>query len=297
MHKHRALTGFLCRNWERNSKYLNCVCSNCDVSLFLGALPFELRRRITKSKISSVTHLFHAKLQYFLERNIVELSEMTDDKKYDLSDLGGLFDTKCVLFARGGNKSKKNPWSGAIGFVCKMSFPEIDLDYALKLFYQDVPVWGRCNHGPLFEIPTAFAAGHAEPRDNNRVYLASLSGVPYLMSRWAGDDVDTKGARKNKNQIFITATREETPRNRRNGQRIDWGETYLCDYGAMSYRARKMFRQIMACDGKAFGSSCDMARDGIAKKDVEHAMRVADLTAYFEDNFAVQNFLVDFLQR
>ncbi len=303
MLKHRALTGFVSRKWDRNPNYLKHIFISCDVSRFFGALPFELCQRVPKSKIAYVTNLFHIKLQCFLREYFAEMSEMATAKVYDLTDLGNMFDTKCILFARGGSRSAENPWSGGIGFVCKMSFPEINLDYALKLYYMDLAYymgfasWSCGNHGPLFEIPTAFAAGRAEPRDNNRVYIASLSVVPYLLSKWAGDEIEDNGARENKNQIFVTATHEDEARNRRKGQRIDWGETYLSDYGAMSYRGRKMFRQIMACDERAFSKSCDVAKDGIAKKDLERAMRVADLIAYFDNNVVVQNFLCKFKQR
>jgi hypothetical protein len=169
-------------------------------------------------------------------------------------------------------------------------------DYALKLFYKNRPKWIEYDHGVCFEVATAFAANKAEPKDNNPIYMASLISEKYMLSAWAGEEDGIK-ERENKNTIFITSPHETSPRNLRAGRRIDWGETYLTDYGAMSYRARKIFRQIMACDGVALRKSCDIACDGIAKKELERALRVADLTAYFEHNIAVQNFLSDFLQR
>ena len=295
--KHRALTGFLRKNWKRDPLCLQQIISTCDVSTRLGALPNALRERVDKSRVSEVTDEFHVNLQYFLYKNILELTKLNQDRVYDLPELGNLFNTKCELFARGINMYGINPWSGGFGFVCKMSFPEINVHYALKLYYAEGPLVRCRDHGPLFEIPTAFAAGHAEPRDNNRVYMGTLTGEPYLLSDWAGDKVDKIAPRKNENIIFVTSFNEDEERNRRAGRRIDWGETFLSEYGEMSYPARKVFRQVMACDEEGLKKSCVMARGAFARRDVENAMHLAELTANYDDNFSVQNFLESFRQR
>ena len=65
----------------------------------------------------------------------------------------------------------------------------------------------------------------------------------------------------------------------------------------MSYPARKVFRQVMACDEEGLKKSCVMARGAFARRDVENAMHLAELTANYDDNFSVQNFLESFRQR
>ena len=295
--KHVALTGYVRRNWNRNPQKLQQIISDCDVSGELGALPPQLRARVPKAHLSQVTAEFRAELEYFLMKNIFELGELDSDRVYDLKQIGNLFGTKCALTARGINVYGVNPWSGAVGYVCKLSFPEINAHYALKLYHINGPIWGERDHGAWFEVATAFAANKAEARDNNRVYMASLSNEPYLLSQWAGDKEDKIEVRKNTNQIFVTTDKEDESRNRRGGRRIDWGETFLTDYGAMSYPARKVYRQIMACDQMALKKSCDMARDGFAQKDLDNAMRLANLTAYYDGNVAVEKFLDNFLQR
>lgn len=295
--KHVALTGFLRKNWKRDPRYLQQIISDCDVSGELGALPPQLRARVPKAHLSQVTAEFRAELEYFLMKNIFELGELDSDRVYDLKQIGNLFGTKCALTARGINVYGVNPWGGAVGYVCKLSFPEINAHYALKLYHINGPIWVERDHGAWFEVATAFAANKAEARDNNRVYMASLSNEPYLLSQWAGDKEDKIDARKNTNQIFVTTDKEDESRNRRGGRRIDWGETFLTGYGAMSYPARKVYRQIMACDQMALKKSCDMARGAFARRDIETAVRLANLTAYYDGNVAVEKFLDNFLQR
>jgi len=295
--KHVALTGFLRKNWKRDPRYLQQIISDCDVSGELGALPPQLRARVPKAHLSQVTAEFRAELEYFLMKNIFELGELDSDRVYDLKQIGNLFGTKCALTARGINVYGVNPWSGAVGYVCKLSFPEINAHYALKLYHINGPIWGERDHGAWFEVATAFAANKAEARDNNRVYMASLSNEPYLLSQWAGDKEDKIEARKNTNQIFVTTDKEDESRNRRGGRRIDWGETFLTDYGAMSYPARKVYRQIMACDQMAVKKSVDAARGAFVRRDIETAVRLADLTAFYDGNVAVEKFLDNFLQR
>ncbi len=295
--KHVALTGFLRKNWKRDPRYLQQIISDCDVSGELGALPPQLRARVPKAHLPQVTAEFRAELEYFLMKNIFELGELDSDRVYDLKQIGNLFGTKCALTARGINVYGVNPWSGAVGYVCKLSFPEINAHYALKLYHINGPIWGERDHGAWFEVATAFAANKAEARDNNRVYMASLSNEPYLLSQWAGDKEDNIDARKNTNQIFVTTDKEDESRNRRGGRRIDWGETFLTDYGAMSYPARKVYRQIMACDQMAVKKSVDAARGAFVRRDIETAVRLADLTAFYDGNVAVEKFLDNFLQR
>lgn len=178
--KHVALTGYLKRNWRRNPNELKRIVYNCDVSPYLGQLPPELRNIVPKNKIAQVTAEFRESLENFLINNIVELRSMDADCTYQMPELGVLFGTKCELFARGINVYGVNPWSGLLGFVCKLSFPEINAHYALKVYYDNMHVRAGYSHGPWFEAATALAANNAESKDNVPMYMASLRYEPYL---------------------------------------------------------------------------------------------------------------------
>lgn len=240
--KHRALTNLMRRNWERGPAWWQKILSKCTIAPYLGALPPELRARVTKENLSAVTHQFRMILEDFLIANIRDIQAATDGPMYELPEMGRLFGASCVLEFGPINFAGFRIWSGWAGIVCKMSFPEINAQYALKIF--DSRRDDHYDHGASCEIPTAFAAAHAEPRDNSRVYMASVIYEPYLLSRWEGDVVDGR-VRKNENEIFVTSSKESESRNYRRGRRIDYGETYRTAYGAASYRVRKMCRTIM----------------------------------------------------
>ena len=292
--KHVALTKYLKRNWERNPNVLKRILYNCDVSEYIGALPPQLRVRVPREQIATVTAQFRENLENWLIRNSLDLRAMDADRVYELPEIGNLFNTKCTLFARGINVYGVNPWSGSLGFVCKMSFPEIDAHYALKLYYDNLSVVMTYSHGPWFEVGTALAANKAEPRDNVPMYMASLKYEKYLLSQWAGDKNDGVDARKNKNTIFVSRSDEDEARNRRQGRRIDWGETYLTNYGSMSYRARKLYRQVMNLDAMAVKKSIACARTNLQRKDVDAAMELAGLVAWYDDITPVSQFLAQF---
>ncbi len=293
---HRALTGYLRRNWTRNPNALRRIVYNTDVSPYLGALPPQLRARVPHNKIASVTAQFRENLENFLIANVVDLREMSRDRVYDLPQIGALFGTRCSLLARGINVYGVNPWSGLLGFVCKLSFPEINAHYALKLYYDNGMGVTHLRHGPWFEVATALAANKAEPRDNVPMYMASLKYEKYMLSEWAGDRDDGMDARNNKYKIFVTHTDEDESRNRRNGRRIDWGETYRTNYGALSYPARKLYRQIMQKDAGAVTQGLIKARNNFQRRDAQSALELAGLVAWYDDNSALAEF-VDKIQR
>lgn len=295
--KHRALTGFLRRNWSLNPYVLKRIVYNTDVSPYVGALPPELLKLLKSENIASVTAQFREILENFLIKNAFDLREMKSDCVYDIPELGSLFGQKCILSARGVNVYGVCPWAGACGVVSKLSFPDIDAHYALKIYFSDACEVMSSNHGAWFEVATALAANQAEPRDNVPMYMASLKYDKYMLSKWAGDCEDGIVQRENKNKIFFTKLDEDESRNRRGGRRIDWGETYKTNYGAMSYLARKFYRQIMACDMVAVKKSLVAARDGFTRKDLDNAMHLAELTAYNNDNVVVQNFINSAYQR
>lgn len=288
--KHVALTGFLSKKWHRFHAYLKHIVYNCDVSPYLGALPPELRRRVDRKNIPQVTSDFRNMLEDFLIQNAYEIYSMDKDRVYYIPQIGDLFGTQCVLEAKGVNVYGVNPWGGASGFVLKMSFPEINAHYALKLFYKDRPEWIDYDHGVWFEVATALAANKAEPKDNNPMYMASFIYEKYMLSAWAGDEDGIK-ERENKNSIFCTTPKESESRNLRSGRRIDWGETYRTNYGALTYSGRKLIRQIMALDAKAVKKTLDKKSDGLTKKELKHAVELAGLLAYYDDNLPVQQFM------
>ncbi|MDE6481497.1 MAG: hypothetical protein K2L25_01605 [Alphaproteobacteria bacterium] len=242
--KHRALTKLMRCNWERGPMWWQAILSKCTVAPYLGALPPELRARVTKEQLSAVTHQFRMILEDFLIANIHDIQKSSEGGFYYIDDIGKLFGTQCTLEFPPISYFGYRMWSGRFGMVGKISFPELGGYYALKLFYKLIDSEYCGAHGVEYEIPTAFAAAHAEPRDNSRVYMASLIYEPYLLSRWEGD-VAGACARENENEIFVTAPYEEQSRNYRHGRRIDYGETYRTAYGAASYRVRKMCRTIM----------------------------------------------------
>ena len=289
--KHRALTGFLRRNRVSNPNTLKRIVYNTDVSPYLGALPPQLRARLSREQIASVTANFRECLENFLINNIIDLRKMESDHVYELPEIGNLFGLKCNLLARGINVYGVNPWSGLSGFVCKLSFPEINAHYALKLYYDNVPEVMHYRHGPWFEAATALAANKAESHDNVPMYMASLKYEMYLLSEWAGDKEDAVPQRENEYQIFYTRTDEDSSRNRRSGRRIDWGETYLTKYGGMSYFARKVYRQALNMDKDAVRNSIRNAKNNFQKRDVACAMEYAEIVAKYNNNCSLVQFL------
>lgn len=294
--RHRALTGYLRRNWKGDSWLLKRIVYNMDVSPYLGALPPELRKCLGGENIATVTAQFRENLDDFLIKNAFELRNLESDVVYELPQIGALFGVRCNLLARGINSYGVNPWSGLLGFVCKLSFPEINAHYALKLYYDNGMGVTYLRHGPWFEAAAALAANKAESRDNVPMYMASLKYEKYLLSKWAGDSDDGMNARENEYKIFVTHKDEEEARNLRNGRRIDWGELYRTNYGAMSYPARKLYRQIMQMDTWAVIQGLQNARNNFQCRDAQCALELAGLVAWYDDNSALAEF-IDKIQR
>lgn len=292
--QHRALTGWVRHNTNRGIQWdVAKIRNQCDVAPYLGALPPELRARVPAEQMDVVTNQFRMILEDFLISKSRELADMQQDMQYEIPELGKLFGTRCVLQSRGINAYGVNPWAGAVGYVCKLSFPEIGADYALKLYYPTALI-DDVNHGAMFEIPTAFAAKRAEPRDNNDVYMASLMYEKYMLSAWGGDGIDNVPLRQNKYKIFRTSFEENESRNWRGGRRIDWGETYKTPYGRLTYHGRKFYRQIMGRNTDAAKKMYQGAKDNLTRRDLDLALKVADNDACDTENLPVRMFLRDF---
>lgn len=292
--KHAGLTKYLRRHSvsKNSANILQDMLYRCDVSPYLGELPPELRARVSRDALGDVTYKFRQRLEDFLIDKNYRFLQVDTDTFYELPQLGDLFNTPCVLESRGPLAGAGRPWQGGVGLVCKLSFPEINAQYALKLYYDD-RVWDlyRGGHGPWFEISTAFLASHAEPRDNNKIYMASLIYEKYMLCAWGGDVVDNIPKRENQNEIFFTTKDEDVNRNRRGGRRIDWGETFRTSYGTMSYRARKLYRQIINFDLAAAQRTLAQTKNNFDADDTERAMGLLSLIATYDDDKALANFI------
>lgn len=239
--KHVSLTHFIRRHYLLIR--FHKIIQKCDVSTDLGALPPQLCSLIPVNMRATAKNLLVYYLIKFWQDNEIKIRTSTENMEIDMPDVSALFNTKCQMKTSAILPIGYSLWSGGFGVVCQMSCPEIDAKYAVKYFL----AWRAYSydvHGPYHEIPTAFAACHAEKKHNCRVYMASLNAiVPFMMSHWGGD-VNDGLIKINKNEIFVTAPTEVKPCNMRNGQRIDFGDTRRTLYGATSYRLRKLYRQM-----------------------------------------------------
>lgn len=304
--KHSGLARYFKRHWTTETYLVQDIVYGCNVSGKLGQLPPELRARVPRGQIAQVTAKFHDCVSKFVADyydNYMQLKCPIDWKQgsgtmplkkhvveYKLSDISELFSMDCVLNGRSvSSVGHLRPWRGAVGFVYKLSFPEINADYALKVFTRDFDDFGLFRHGPWFEVPTAFAANHAEPGRNVPIYLASLRDEYYMLSRWAGDEPDNM-QQKNKNYvIFHTFECDNRPSNYRKGRRIDYGNTILTFYGMCSYQERKLARQIIAGDVVAVEKHLNAIKN---KQEYKH---LDQLVQKVVDEMCLRPAMVDFL--
>ena len=241
--KHAGLTHYLRRHWHRTPEVLRAILTRCDVATNVGALPPQLRASLSPyADVARVTMDFHDLINDFLVDSARTIHHCHQDIIFELPAIGALFHATCKIECHKTSGLQPSRWSGLAGVVCRMSFPELNASYALKVYF---PIYHDSNddHGAMYEIPTALAAYRAEPRDNTPVYMGSLIGNPYMLSQWGGEK-ESCYVRKNTNQIFFMSRSEEAPRNYRNGRRIDYGETYRTLYGGASWRARKIYRSL-----------------------------------------------------
>lgn len=251
---HRALTGFLRKNWSPNvGRVLKRIVENCDVPSTFGQLPPHLRKQIVADDVPTVMRQFSVELDKFLAKKYKIFANKVQDQVYSLPAIGQLFNTECMVEVKGHNDKHGNPhwggrpWSGTFSTVCKLSFPELGVAYALKLYNKSVisrELYGSL-HTAYHEIAAAFGACRAEPRDNNPVYMACVSGNKYMMSQWLDKSPDAPLQRPNRFEIFRTSILEVSPRNWQAGRRMDYGATYLTPYGMLSYPVRKLYRKIV----------------------------------------------------
>ncbi len=224
------------------------IINMCDVDCHIGMLPPELLQLVDKDDRGKKTKEFFNALDRLVVSNSRKLSKHKHSV-YSLQEIGKIFNTYCILKTSEPNKYFMNvseTWGGSFGDVYKISFPEIGAEYALKIYKpmnrRVKREWNK--HGADYEIPTAFCANKAEPRENNPVYMAKLNGYEYLLSKWINKkEYSISGY---KNRIFETSRseRQACRDNFINGVRVDYGDTYRLDYGYLSYNGRKWYRKI-----------------------------------------------------
>lgn len=290
--KHVSLT-----HWMRSGCHpyvIKSVVLNCDVSPNVGVLPPELRAMVPHGKLGEYTAQFHEILSDFVVNNYYKIKNAPEYKLVPLNDASDLFGTHCTAEYCGPDANGRRKWHGSLGMVCRISFPQINADYALKIFYAMPTMHG--GHGMWFEIPTAFAANHSEPRDNAPIYLASFMGDGYMLSKWCWQKSDSKNFyRNNENEIFATNKHEFSARNFAQGRRIDYGKTYRTMYGAAPYRVRKLVRIINGHikngdDGAIRQIFCAMQKNQM-RDELNRAMEIISITAYVNSQHDIQKFL------
>lgn len=266
--KHCALTKFLRHHDLRLAYDLEKIIKDCNVSPFLGCLPPELRALVDKENLSDITFKFFDILDFIVVDKYAELLNYVK-YKYDMLEITALFNTKCILetgeqihfapdskyrewaqnngFLKWQNYNDDlmvcRSWLGGYGNIYKLSFPEIGVSYALKIFKTNIcPNVGQ---GPIYEIPTALRACRAEPKYNNTIYMANLLGGQYMLSKWVNVTVDNQWLpNTRKHMIYTTADEENLPKNYCEGKRLDYGKTRKTLYGGASYPVRKLYRQM-----------------------------------------------------
>lgn len=274
--KYTSLTHLLRHDTWLTLPRLKYILENFDVSPDLGGLPPELCGRIAPQDRADVTAAFHLNIAEFISQNRLKLMSFKTVFCIPWNGLAALFGTPCVVECRNrAPDSDSEPWRGAIATVCRVTFPEIGASYALKVFRGDNY---SSAHGPWYEIPAAFGANSAEQKDNNPVYMASLGAVKYMLSAWGGEEKEVGNTiRENKYEIFTTMEPEMHGGNWRGGRRIDYGRTHRTLYGAASYKARKLYRQLenVADNPACVAALIENAPTQFNEADIAAAMRLA----------------------
>ena len=240
--KHVSLTKFLKRRWMESEDDLMKIVNECNVSPDLGTLPPNLRRCLVDSNVAESVAQFRKLLNEFLEKKYDDILNVKNKKLYILRSIGKMFNTECALEVVKNMDDAIGIRCGLSGVVGKLIFPKLNQSYALKLFF---PRKYQGAHGVWHEVANAFASYHAEPKNYNDVYMASIGTYSYMLSAWGCDKIDFIDVKKNKNVIFKLSELEMSYRNIRRGRIIDWGGVEQTDYGMASYRVRKLYRVLM----------------------------------------------------
>lgn len=295
LYKHVSLTHWMRSGWRPNA--VQPVINKCDVNPNVGELPPELRRLVPREKLGEYTARFHEILWDFIVDNYYTIKNSPVETLVQLTPAADLFGTHCTVEYCGIDGAGRRKWHGALGMVCRISFPKIGADYAWKIFFPMAKI--PSGHGIWFEVPAAFAASRSEPRDNSHVYMASFLGDGYMLSNWCWKKIsDMRVGRHNSNKIFETASCENVPRNYANGRRIDYGKTYMTVYGAAPYRVRKLVRTLINHSARQDSAEINMLfarnRDNfIRRKELINAVEIACFMSSLRGKYEIQKFIAD----
>ena len=259
-----------------------------DVLNFVGGLPPELCKFVEKDKRTEVTKRMFEILDFLVIDKGEELSKR-NEMVYELKDLGNLFHTKCILetaILLPMHEIAYREMGGISGDVYKLSFPEWNISYALKVFKIRVNEYDArsVGHGGLFEIMTAFCANKSEPKKNNPIYMADLYGESFMLSKWQEEklhkpldimDILFMGAEDC--TVYQTVHNEVREDNYINGKRIDFGETYKTEYGNLSYNGRKIFRKIRNMELPEIKELYSKMKTNVDKADFKGACNVLSM--------------------
>lgn len=296
--KHMSLTHYMRKYWSKHPEYIENIVTRCDVSPFVGELPPQLRMRVPKKLLARRTMEFHDILDAFVVDNWRKIENAWRPRRIPLPAATKLFGTECKVECRHieyNSDSFFGQWRGASGIVCRLYFPRINAEYALKIF-RTIPK-SEFLHGAAWEIPTAFNAYHAEPRNNTQVYMASLIGRGYMLSKWNEDlsPAQSKFCKHNENKIFYTKSDEHAPRNYACGLRIDYGKTYQTAYGAMPYPLRKLYRKIknaaMCGDVAEIKSMFNAANTAAERQNLNRVMDTLSIDTYRDGKKQIQKII------
>lgn len=244
--EHPHLTKY-CRNF--GNRDIPEITGKSNVDLHLGALPPELLKLVKKEEVAQKTKEFCEALDNLTLRYAGVLNNR-EHQTYEISEIGDIFGTHCVIQTYQPVDElglSRKEWAGAFGDVYKLCFPEIGVEYALKV-YKNVEKEYK-EHGAFYEIPTAFCANKITPKENNPVYLGRLHRNGYMISKWQ-EKRDGYSIHYGLFPVFETSDQESDYRkyNFINGLRIDFGETSKTWYGNLSYNARKWYRTMEYVD-------------------------------------------------
>ena len=264
---HSALTKFMKRKWSAGmGEQVKHILERCDVSPYVGQLPPQLCALVNRRGIKTVTHVFRVALHRFLTYSKSEIRAAKSGQKFQIPGMERYFG-KCELEIEYYSTTEYYT-------LCKLSFPEHNLHYSLKLFNVPVPEYNQSIRGKFVEVANAFAASYGEPKDNSAVYMASLAGrASYLLPEYTDEKNISSVRWTNKYKIFGT---HRSLGAFCGGRRIDYLGSHKTQYGKLSYPERKMYRKIInafqADDSNAMQDMRDKSKNMIYQRQLEKAI-------------------------
>ena len=232
-----------------------------------------------------MTDVFRVALQRFLTYSKSEIRAAKSGQKFQIPGMERYFG-KCELEIEYYSTTEYYT-------LCKLSFPEHNLCYSLKLFNVPVPEYNQGIRGKFDEIANAFAASYAEPKDNSAVYMASLAGgASYLLTEYMDEKSISSIRWINRYKIFAT---HRFLGSFCGGRRIGYLGAHRTQYGNLSYPERKMYRKIMnafqADDSNAMQDMRDKSKNMIYQRQLDKAITCVKNTANSSYNKRLREFV------